>query len=356
MKENVFIDINDGSCNKNIQVVLSNENKPNINFGASFQAAGILSETSKGQLELKVNSCEILGKCPITENYPYTPRQSYPADYIRQYLHLRSRVSSFNSVLRVRNQASNSINNYLNDKGFIQIHTPILTSNDCEGAGEVFRVQPENIKILKQMKKENVPLEEGFFDKKSFLTVSGQLHLEAMSHGLGDVYTFGPTFRAENSKSPVHLSEFYMLEVEKAFVDSIHDICSFLEDMTKSVTNEILMKSESDVINARLKNSNEKLLDNFSWIEKIFPIISYDDAISILEKNKSFLKQPINKSSGLAKDHELFLVKHFDAPIFVVDWPSEMKPFYMRHKKDESLVSFKSKKIKLNQTKYNILH
>lgn len=338
MKENVFIDLNDGSCSKNIQIVVSHENKSNLSFGASFQADGILSETPKGQLELKANNYEILGQCPINENYPFTPRQYHSADYIRQNLHLRSRVSSFNSVLRIRNQATRCINNYLHDKGYIQIHTPILTSNDCEGAGEVFRVQPENMKILKHMKKENVLLEDAFFDKKSFLTVSGQLHLEAMTHGLGDAYTFGPTFRAENSKSPVHLSEFYMLEVEMAFVNSIQDVCKLLEDMLKSVTREILINSEHDLTNLRPKNTNEKLSDGFDWIEKSFPIISYDDAIKILERNKNELKKPVDKGNGLTKDHELFLVKHFDAPLFVVDWPSEMKPFYMRQKKDNMIL------------------
>lgn len=332
MKDNVFIDINDGSCSKNIQLVISKESKLNVNFGASFEAAGILLETPKGQLELKVENYKILGNCPITENYPFTPKQSYTADYIRQYLHLRSRVSSFNSVLRIRNQASLSINHYLNEKGFIQIHTPILTSNDCEGAGDVFRVQPENLTTLKQMKRENINLDEAFFDKKAFLTVSGQLHLEAMAHGLSDVYTFGPTFRAENSKSPVHLSEFYMLEVEKGFVENIYDICNILEDMTKSITRDIINKSERDLLNVRPADKNVELSNIFKWLDIKFPIISYDDAINILEKNKNQLKIKIDKNEGLAKDHELFLVKYFNSPIFVIDWPSNMKPFYMQQK------------------------
>lgn len=328
MKEHIFLDVNDGSCSKNLQIVINKDSQSKVNFGESLVANGVLASTPKGQLELKVNNYSILGKCP-TEGFPFVQRQSYPPEYIRDFLHFRPRVSSYCSMLRFRHSATLAFHKYLSDHEYLNIHTPVITGNDCEGAGEVFRVQPNNERLLKQMGKPNISLEDSFFDKKSYLTVSGQLHLEAMAHGLGNVYTLGPTFRAENSKSPVHLSEFYMLEAEKCFVTSIGEINHLLEDMLKSVTTELLNKSEADIKNCR----PDKSID-FKWLQKNqFPTITYAEALEILRKNEIKLKSPIREDDGLSKDQELFLTKHFDdSPIFIIDWPTSMKPFYMREK------------------------
>lgn len=230
-------------------------------------------------------------------------------------------------MMRTRHHATKAFNDYFNKKDFTQVHTPILTANDCEGAGDVFSVKAENEAVLKNMVKSNVSLENAYFDKKTYLTVSGQLHLEAMAHGLGNVYTFGPTFRAENSRSPVHLSEFYMLEAEECFVESILNTTNIIEDMIKVVTKQVLDNCEEDILNVQGK----KVLD-CSWIDKKFPVIDYKTAVEILNENRDKLKNPVNEKDGLSKEHELFLVKHLNSPVFVIDWPAHMKPFYMRKK------------------------
>jgi asparaginyl-tRNA synthetase len=335
MKELLFVDINDGSSISNLQLVCNKSDKEKLAFGASVHASGILSETPKGQLEVQVAQLKILGDCPI-ESYPFVARQSYPNEYIRQHLHLRSRVNKFSSIFRCRHNLTSIINNYLNNQQFIQINTPILTSNDCEGAGEVFFVKPDNNGLLKTMKRNDTQSpEEIFFDSKVFLTVSGQLHLEAMAHGLSKVYTFGPTFRAENSKSPVHLSEFYMLELEESFIVGIEDVASTITDLMKSVTRDFLDKSGDEIVNINRSEKSFKLEENFKWLDKEFPLISYKEAIEVLVKNKSKLKKSVKPEDGLSKEQEIFLAKHFGGPLFVVDWPKEMKSFYMRQKKQE---------------------
>lgn len=175
--------------------------------------------------------------------------------------------------------------------------------------------------------------EEIFFDNKVFLSVSGQLQLEAMAHGLSKVYTFGPTFRAENSKSPVHLSEFYMLELEESFINSIEDVAATISSLIKVVTKEFLEKCEQDILNVNRETKNYKIADNFKWIDRKFEIISFKEAIEILEKNRKKLKKPVRANDGLSKEHEIFLAKYCEAPLFVVDWPKEQKSFYMRQKK-----------------------
>lgn len=340
MKENIFVDINDGSSKNNLQIVVRKDLKTDeVNFGASIEATGVLGTTPKGQLELCAESIKVIGPCPITEEYPFIPRQSYPPEYIRQHLHLRSRVSSFNSMMRIRNSATKYLNDFLFDERYLQVHTPILTSNDCEGAGEVFRVQPESESLLKHMTRDGIPLESGYFDKKVFLTVSGQLHLEAMAHGLGNVYTFGPTFRAENSKSQLHLSEFYMLELEQCFVGTIEDVTGTVERMMKRVTNEILAKHLGDLESCSGTKGDGRAI-RFDWLDKKFPMISYENAITILRDNQTELKNKVNEADGLIKEHELFLVRYFGMPIFVVDWPSALKPFYMREKSNGLVEAF----------------
>lgn len=236
--------------------------------------------------------------------------------------------------MRTRHHATKAFNDYFNKLNFTQVHTPILTANDCEGAGEVFSVKAENQAVLKNMVKTNVSLENAYFDKKTYLTVSGQLHLEAMAHGLGNVYTFGPTFRAENSKSPVHLSEFYMLEAEECFVESILNTTTIIEDMIKVVTKQVLDNCEEDILNVQGKKNFD-----CSWIDKKIPIIEYKTAVEILKENQEKLTKPVNQKDGLSKEHELFLVKHLNSPVFVIDWPAQMKPFYMRKKGENSEIA-----------------
>ena len=181
MKNNVFVDINDGSCSEKLQVLVTKSDLPeSLTFGASVKANGPIVKNKNAQLELVAKEINVIGPCIVSEGYPFAPRKSYNSEYIRQFLHLRPRTSNFSALLRMRSAATSAVNNYFANNGYIQIHTPILTSNDCEGAGEVFRVRPESENLVREMAKEETKLEEAYFDSKAFLTVSGQLHLEAV--------------------------------------------------------------------------------------------------------------------------------------------------------------------------------
>lgn len=192
-------------------------------------------------------------------------------------------------------------------------------------------MKPESETLLTLMKKETVPLDEAFFDQKAYLTVSGQLHLEAMVNHLGKVYSFGPIFRAENSSSPNHLAEFTMIEAEEAFVDTTEQLAARIDDMVKSVTAELLNKAEADIQRASAK---KEVADNrFDWLNKEFPRLTYAEAGSILTDNADKLTKPFDVAKGLNREQELFLVKHCQGPLFVIDWPKRLKPFYMRESK-----------------------
>lgn len=336
MKELLFADINDGTSCENLQLVCQNQKteKDKLGFGSSIEASGLLSETAKGQLELKVNDLKLQGRCPA-EGFPFVARQSYQPDYIRENLQFRSRVSSFNSMLRCRHNLTNIINNYLHREGFIQIHTPILTSNDCEGAGEVFTVKPDNEKLLKAMRRNETDKgDEIYFNRKVFLTVSGQLHLEAMSHGLVKTYNFGPTFRAENSKSAVHLSEFYMLELEESFIESIEDVISTISRFFKTASKEFLDSSAEEIVRINKPNKSFDIDEHFKWLENDFQVMTYNDAFRIITNHKDKFKKLPMFDDGLSKEHEIFLATYCNGPCFVIDWPKNQKSFYMRQKKD----------------------
>ncbi|XP_055642296.1 probable asparagine--tRNA ligase, mitochondrial [Toxorhynchites rutilus septentrionalis] len=330
MKETVFLDLNDGTCPNNLQLVTDKTQSREIAYGSSIDASGTLARTSKNHLELKVELIREIGKCPLSEGYPFYPKKSYQPEYIRSHLNLRSQVSSISSTLRVRHKATKCFNDYLDREGFFQIHTPIITSNDCEGAGEAFLVKPANEQVLKQMTKRSVPSSQEYFDRQAYLTVSGQLHLESTSLGLSKVYTFGPTFRAENSKSPIHLSEFYMLELEEAFMDTLDALAYRTESMIKFVTKSLLEVGCDDIAAVRHLTDPSSIEDSFSWIDKPFPRLSFNEAIQILERNKSKLKSVVRPEEGLNKEQELFLVNHCQGPLFVVNWPKSIKSFYMR--------------------------
>ncbi|CRK93070.1 CLUMA_CG006596, isoform A [Clunio marinus] len=335
MKEHLFADINDGSTGENLQIVCSKSDKERVGFGSSIEIKGVTGLTPKGKLEVITEELKLIGKCPLDGKYPYVARQTFAPEYIRENLHFRSRVSSFNAMIRCRHHLTNIINNYLYNNGFIQVNTPIITGNDCEGAGEIFMVKPESEDLLKSMKRnENEKSEDIFFDHKVFLTVSGQLHLESMAHGLSKVYTFGPTFRAENSKSPIHLSEFYMLELEQSFVTTLDDVIDTLTKMFKTVTNEFLEKSSNEVVIINKSNKEFKLESHFDWVEKEFPVMTFQEAFSLIDKNKDKFTKPPNILAGISKEQEHFLADYCQGPCFVIDWPKDQKSFYMRQKKE----------------------
>ncbi|KAF4528264.1 hypothetical protein B566_EDAN014154 [Ephemera danica] len=248
MKDLIFIDIDDGSCASKLQIVIPKHMKQShLTFGSSVEAEGKLKlNPTNNQLEILADCLNVVGTCDPTSGYPFAARKSYPDDYIRQFLHFRPRHSSFASIMRIRDALTRGLHDVLATMGFLMVHTPVLTSNDCEGAGEVFSVSPHSEKLKKEMAREGSSPEIAYFNNKAFLTVSGQLHLEAAVRGLSKVYTFGPVFRAENSRSRLHLSEFYMLEAEVAFSEDLEDAMILAENLCrKTITMTILQEHSS---------------------------------------------------------------------------------------------------------------
>lgn len=323
MKNVTFWEVNDGSCIANLQVVVAASEKAaaSVNVGSAVSVAGSLGHTPRGQIEIKAESVALVNACHQSD-YPFTARQQHPLHYYREFLHLRVRSQQVAAILRLRHAANKGFRDFLDDRGFFNIHTPILSGNDCEGSGEVFTATPDNSQLLKAMKREGVPVEQAYFDKKAFLTVSGQLHLEAMNLGLERVYTFNPAFRAENSKSPCHLAEFHMLEAEVAFMARLEELIEFVDEMVKTVAGRIIEQQGED-----LEFVREKPIDD-TWLTRKTPTITFKEATEILSKHASSLKTPLRE--GISKDQELFLVQHFNGPVFVAYWPKELKSFYMR--------------------------
>ncbi|XP_066141479.1 asparaginyl-tRNA synthetase isoform X1 [Euwallacea fornicatus] len=329
-KEVTFLDINDGSTPNNIQVVIPKKIGSNITVGSSISTKGILKETHKGQSEVSADSIVLLGECDLSKGYPFAPRKEYEQEYVREHMHLRPRTKKFASVLRIRHAATIAIHNYLDRNGYFNIQTPIITSNDCEGAGEIFKVLPNNEKLLQTMANPKKPVDAAYFNKKAYLTVSGQLHLEASAQALQKVYCFGPTFRAENSKSRLHLSEFYMLELEKAFLSKLEELLDIVEDLVKNVSEEVIAKNRDDLEVCRRDNAN------YQWLNKNFIRISYNEALDVLS-NK--LNKSIDK--GIVKDHEIALSHFFEnTPVFILEWPKEEKPFYMKEIDNNKVAAF----------------
>ncbi|KAG7198468.1 hypothetical protein KM043_005850 [Ampulex compressa] len=330
MKTTVFVEIFDGSTTETLQVVLPSSCQPsNLTSGSSIVTEGELVVAPNGRNELHTNEISVIGTSDVTDNYPFLPRTVHSQDYIRQYLHFRPRTRIFSSVLRLRDIASFSMIDHLRKRGFISVNTPILTSNDCEGAGETFYVKPDSLELLNSMKQDNVPEDNVYFRNKAYLTVSGQLHLEVVARALTKVYTFGPTFRAENTHSRLHLSEFYMIEAELAFIDTIEELMKEVELLIKSTAKEILDKGAADMRTIKASEPD--------WLNKKFACLTYDNAYDILKNHADQLTTGIDYGDVLSKEQELFLVKHNDnIPTFIINWPKENKPFYMKECTDDS--------------------
>ena len=353
-----FIELNDGSIIKNIQCVIVDGKIDQgilneINVGCSLIITGILIKSiGKGQsFEIKVSDIKLVGKSD-SEKYPIQPKK-HSFEFLREQAHLRIRTSTFSSVMRIRSKLAFSIHEYFNKNGFNYIHTPIITSSDAEGAGEMFKVTTLESKDLA---KKSIDNSNDFFGKKTSLTVSGQLEAETYALGLGNVYTFGPTFRAENSNTSRHASEFWMIEPEMAFYD-LNDNMDLAESFVKYILNYVLKNCDEDLkfLDQRLfKEESQKpknKRNDLSLIEKInftidnkFTRVSYSEAFDIL-KNSNYNKKKkfeysIDKwGSDLQSEHERFLVeKHFKAPVIIYDYPSKIKAFYMRLNDDNKTV------------------
>ena len=357
-RANKFIELNDGSTIKNIQCVINDGIIDEgiikkINVGCSLIVKGILiNSIGKGQsFEINVLNIKLLGESD-PEEYPIQPKK-HSFEFLREQAHLRIRTSTFSSVMRIRSKLAFSIHEYFNKNGFYYIHTPIITSSDAEGAGEMFKVTTLG---KQELAKKVINYSDDFFGKKTSLTVSGQLEAETYALGLGNVYTFGPTFRAENSNTSRHASEFWMVEPEMAFYD-LNDNMDLAQSFLKHILKSVLKNCEEDLkfLEERLlkeesqKPQNER--SNLSLIDKIkftinneFTRVSYTEAFEILKssnynKKKKFKYLLDEWGSDLQSEHERFLVeKHFKSPVIIYDYPSKIKAFYMRLNEDEKTV------------------
>ncbi|MES2653022.1 MAG: asparagine--tRNA ligase [Bacteroidota bacterium] len=361
-RNNQFIALNDGSSMGNIQVVVDFVNTPEellkrITTGAAVAVKGTLVESlGKGQkVDIKASSIEILGDSN-PEEYPIQPKK-HSLEFLRENAHLRFRTNTFNAVFKVRHALAFAIHQFYNERGFVYMHTPVVTASDAEGAGEMFKVTTLDFDNTPRTEDGKVDFSADFFGRATNLTVSGQLEGELAATAFGQIYTFGPTFRAENSNTTRHLAEFWMIEPEVAFAD-IEDNMQLAEDMMKYIINYALSncKDELAFLNDRLldeeKQKPQQERSELSLIEKLnfclandFERLTYTEAIHILKHSKPNQKKQFKYlidewGADLQSEHERYLVeKHFKKPVILTDYPKDIKSFYMRMNEDGKTVA-----------------
>ncbi len=345
LKDFAFVEVNDGSSLASLQVVL-NPDIPGyadavkrLNTGASVEVAGVLvASPAKGQrIELKAESVEVYGEAD-PQTYPLQKKR-HSFEFLREIGHLRSRTNTLSAVFRVRNACAYAIHKFFQEKGFLWVHTPIISASDCEGAGEMFTVTSFNLQDVPQTDSKKVDYSKDFFGKQSYLTVSGQLEAEVMAMAFSNVYTFGPTFRAENSNTSRHLAEFWMIEPEMAFCDLQGDM-DLAEEFLKYIFKYVLETCPEDMefFNQRIDKSVLATADNI--INNQFERLSYSDAIAVLEKADKQFEYPVNWGLDLQSEHERYLAEEvFKKPVILTDYPVEIKAFYMRLNDDQKTVA-----------------
>lgn len=360
-RNNQFIALNDGSTNQNLQVVLelgscSEVLLKRITTSASLKVKGLLIPSlGKGQkVEVKATNIELLGDSDA-EVYPLQPKK-HSLEFLREIAHLRFRTNTFGSVFRIRHALAFAIHRFFNDKGFLYLHTPIVTSSDAEGAGEMFRVTTLPLEQLPRNEDGSINYKEDFFGKSTNLTVSGQLEGELGATAFGEVYTFGPTFRAENSNTTRHLAEFWMIEPEMAFCD-LEDNMNLAEEFIQSIIGYVMQNNREDLefLAQRLADEEKQLPQDkrseMGLLEKLefvlnnqFERITYTEAIDILLQSPAYKKKKfqydVKWGIDMQSEHERYLVeKHFKKPVIVTNYPKEIKAFYMRQNDDGKTVA-----------------
>ncbi len=348
-KEFSFMEINDGSCLKNIQIVadnhLENYNKiAEITTGSAVAIEGRLVESpGKGQKwEIHANKVELISLAP--EDYPLQKKR-HSDEFLRTIAHLRPRTNKYSALFRIRSEMAFAIHKFYHEKGFRYLHTPIITGSDCEGAGEMFRVTTLNplemaqFDLLQSSKSVKLDIKQDFFGQEANLTVSGQLSAEMFALALGDVYTFGPTFRAENSNTSRHAAEFWMVEPEMAFCDLTQNM-AHAQELVKYLTLHAVTNCSEDIalftdfVDKNLKS----LLDTL--IHEEYSTISYDEAVELLIKSGKTFEYKVVMGNDLQSEHERFLAEeYFKKPVFLVNYPKSIKPFYMRLNDDDRTVA-----------------
>ena len=337
-----FVEVNDGSCLKNIQIIVDAalpiyEKIESVTTGAAVSVTGRLTASQgKGQSwEIQATDMEVLGTADVT--YPLQ-KKGHSMEYLREISHLRPRSNLFGCVFRVRSRLAFAVHQFFQKKDFIYVHTPIITANDCEGAGQLFRVSSLDPK--------NPPLDNGevdfskdFFARPTYLTVSGQLEAEIMATALSNVYTFGPTFRAENSNTSRHASEFWMIEPEMAFCD-LEGNMDLAEELVKYLIRDILGNCRED-LSLFARFVDKSLLNRLQFVvDRPFKRVAYDRAIELLQQSGKKFEYPVDYGANLQSEHERYLTEdHFKRPVTVYNFPKEIKPFYMRANNDGKTVA-----------------
>ncbi len=339
-----FIELNDGSCFKSVQVVFEQSVIDNfndiakLNVGSALVVTGnfVLTPENKQPFEIKATKIEVEGRS--TPDYPLQKKR-HSVEFLREIAHLRPRTNLISATMRVRSEAAFAIHTFFNQNGFVYVHTPLITGNDCEGAGEMFRVTTLDINNPPRNEDGSVDFSKDFFGKGANLTVSGQLNAETYAMAFGKVYTFGPTFRAEKSNTLRHAAEFWMIEPEIAFADLADDM-QLAEDMIKYVINHVLVtcKDEIEFFNNFVDKGLKERLTKLANAR--FERMTYTKAIELLQPHNDIFEFPVSWGCDIATEHERFLTeKIVGGPVFVTDYPKEIKSFYMRLNEDGKTVA-----------------
>ena len=336
-KEFGFLDFSDGTTMEHLQIVYDKDTADfshlqSLRVGSSIQVTGVLVKSEgKGQdVELKAKEVQLLGDCP--EDYPLQPKK-HTREFLRTIGYLRPRANLFQAVFRVRSVAAQAIHEYFQGHGYVYFHAPLITASDCEGAGEMFQVTTLPIEELKG----KVDYKKDFFGKRTSLTVSGQLQAETFATAFSKVYTFGPTFRAENSNTKTHASEFWMIEPEIAFCD-LEELMDIEEEMLKFVVSYVLehcpkeMKFFDKFVEKGLLDKLHKLIDSK------FTRVTHEEVITILKNSKEKFEYTPEYGEDIQKEHEKYITEYFQGPVFITDWPKDIKAFYMKQNEDGKTV------------------
>ena len=344
MKAFAFVELNDGSCFKSVQIVLEEGSVLNFkdivrqNVGAALIATGKFKLTEGAKQPFEISASEIVVEGESAPEYPLQKKRHSP-EFLRTIAHLRPRTNLFSAVFRIRSVTAHAIHCFFQEQGFVYVHTPVITCSDAEGAGEMFNVTTLDMLALPKNEDGSVDYTHDFFGSKAGLTVSGQLNAEAYALAFGGVYTFGPTFRAENSNTPRHAAEFWMIEPEIAFSD-LRDDMRLAEDMLKYVINYVM---ENCVFELEFLNSfvDKELLERLTSVANAeFAAVTYTEAIEILLQSGEAFTYPVSWGCDLQTEHERYLTeKHFKKPVFVTDYPKDIKAFYMRLNDDGKTVA-----------------
>ncbi len=341
----VFLEVNDGSVMHNLQVIFSEGTKgyeallPKLTVGASVRCRGkVVESLGSGQaIEMQASSLELLGECPA-DSYPLQ-KKGHTFEFLRTIAHLRCRTNTMGAVMRIRSALSFATHQFFQGRGFLYLHTPIITGSDCEGGGEQFLVSTINPNDPPRDEKGAVDFKRDFFGKKAYLTVSGQLNGEAAACGLSEIYTFGPTFRAENSNTTRHLAEFWMIEPEVAFAD-LAEIADLSESYVQYTIRYVLDNCREDLefLDKRIEHGLLARLE--ATVAQPFARVTYTEAIEILEESGEKFEYPYTWGSDLQTEHERYLAeKHFKKPVILYNYPRAIKAFYMRDNEDGKTVA-----------------